>query len=56
MVLIWHVEAWNAAYSIDIALLNHFHFNFGRDTIQLAPVRPLSEHHSITYIWGSGLK
>ena len=55
MALIWHAEAWKADYSIDTALLNHFHFNFGQDTTQLAPVRPLSGHHSITHIWGSDL-
>ena len=27
MALIWHAEAWKADYSIDTALLNHFHFN-----------------------------
>lgn len=55
MTLIWHVEAWKADYSIDTVLLNHFHFNFRQDTIQLGPARPLSEHYSITHISDSDL-
>ena len=55
MALIWHAEAWKADYSINTALLNHFHFNFGQDTIQLGAVRPLSEHYSITHLCDSDL-